>query len=777
MNSSAYHMEETTPAPALDSMHSGPRRVRLSFRSKLMLLLMGSTMISVLVVGIIASYFAERELKNRIYSQLDALSAAREHEINSLIEQDYERAALVASRTQLRSRLTAIESGSPSAQADLDKVNEIIDDAKASVDEINSITVTDRNGLVMASTAEGFAGSNLASSSLFTEGSAGPYLDRLQSWEDGLHYDVSTPMVDSASGQLIGVAIISFNQDHMEEILSQRKGLGESGELVIGQNHGSHIDLWYVSSIEGGDGSIRTTFLGSETAIPMQMAVRGERGTVVADDYKGIEVLASYMPVGETGWGLVEKIDVDEAFESIGTLQKYLSLAGILLIAGSFIAAWLLARLFSRRILALRDGVTAVTAGELNTRLDIRGEDELGELGDAFNRMISTLRDDRSTLIRAEEQLQRSYTFTENVINGIADPTMVIEIDDYRVTLANEAVRSNLNGLDPAAEGMTCHETSHGRATPCSGPLEPCPVRQVVETGEAIRLVHTHINSNGVESYVDIIATPVFDEDGNVTQVIESCRDITDLKLVEKELRQTLTELERSNAELQQFANIASHDLQEPLRIIASYVQLLRERYGGKLDSDADDFIEYAVDGANRMQETITDLLAYSSISMHDQNMKAVNTAECLHNSLENLTVAINESGASVDYGQLPTVYGDCTQLTQLFQNLIGNAIKFRGASIPEIKIATEEHPGEWLFSISDNGIGMDPQYAERIFVIFQRLNTREEYPGTGVGLAICKRIVERHGGQIWAESSPSEGSTFYFTIKKPGIHRDEKRP
>lgn len=246
---------------------------------------------------------------------------------------------------------------------------------------------------------------------------------------------------------------------------------------------------------------------------------------------------------------------------------------------------------------------------------------------------------------------------------------------------------------------------------------------------------------------------------------------LTQAQLLEQEMHQR-QELIRSNTELQQFAYVASHDLQEPLRMISSYLQLLERRYHNQLDENANDFIHFAVDGATRMQKLIQDLLAYSRIGTRAQPFEWVESAAALEQALKHLQLTIAEQQAKVIYGPLPRLLADATQLTQLFQNLIGNAIKFHGESSPLVHIQAEDRKGEWLFSITDNGIGIEPDYTGRIFTIFQRLHNRTEYPGTGIGLAICKKIVERHGGQIWVESELGQGSTFYFTLPEQGRKR-----
>lgn len=241
--------------------------------------------------------------------------------------------------------------------------------------------------------------------------------------------------------------------------------------------------------------------------------------------------------------------------------------------------------------------------------------------------------------------------------------------------------------------------------------------------------------------------------------------EVTERRRAEEALRDRSQELERSNAELEQFAYVASHDLQEPLRMVASFTQLLAERYRGKLDAEADEFIGYAVEGATRMQALIAGLLSYARVGTRGDELQPTDSLAVLNRSLQTLEMALREAQATVTNGALPVVAADESQLEQLFQNLIGNAVKFHGPESPRVHISAQPNGKEWIFSIKDNGIGIDPQFQNRIFVIFQRLHPREEYPGTGIGLSICKKIVERHGGRIWVESAEGRGATFRFTI------------
>lgn len=273
---------------------------------------------------------------------------------------------------------------------------------------------------------------------------------------------------------------------------------------------------------------------------------------------------------------------------------------------------------------------------------------------------------------------------------------------------------------------------------------------------------------DGSEFPIEIMLSPLESAEGIL--VTAAIRDITKRKKAEAHLLQKMVELSRSNEELGHFANIASHDLQEPLRMVASYTQLLSKRYKGKLDSDADEFIGFAVDGASRMQRLIQDLLEYSRVGTQGKELVNASCEEALQQALVNLSGVIEESGAQVTHDPLPAVFADEMQLVQLFQNLIGNGVKYQSPGIPRVHIsAVKNGEAKWIFSVKDNGLGIDPQYFEKIFGMFQRLHKREEFAGTGIGLAICKKIAERHGGSIAVESQPGKGSTFRFVLTGSG--------
>ncbi|MCL5073460.1 MAG: PAS domain S-box protein [Actinobacteria bacterium] len=284
--------------------------------------------------------------------------------------------------------------------------------------------------------------------------------------------------------------------------------------------------------------------------------------------------------------------------------------------------------------------------------------------------------------------------------------------------------------------------------------------------GKTTPVIGFTITSNdGREIPVALTTSIVKDSNGKLSSIIATFKDITVLKQAENILNQTIEKLEISNNELSQFAYVASHDLQEPLRVISNYVQLLARRYKDKLDSDANDFIGFIEDRTIRLQNMINDLLSYSRINTRIKPFEPVNLEDVVNYVISNLQISIDKKGSTITKGSLPIVNADFSQLTNLFQNLIGNAIKFKSNNPPRIVVKSKKEKDNWIISVADNGIGIESQYFDRIFEIFQTLHTKDEYPGTGIGLAICKRIVERHGGKIWVKSEIDKGSTFYFTL------------
>lgn len=362
---------------------------------------------------------------------------------------------------------------------------------------------------------------------------------------------------------------------------------------------------------------------------------------------------------------------------------------------------------------------------------------------------------------RAEAVILRSKEEWERTFDSVPDLIAILD-HEHRIVRANHAMAEKLGTTSDKCVGLQCFACVHGT----SGPPEICPHTLTMNDGKE-HSAEVHEDRLGGDFLVT--TTPMFDEKGRMTGTVHVARDITERKKAEQELRHLLEELKRSNAELEQFAYIASHDLQEPLRMISSYTELIARRYGGKLDSDADEFIEYIVSSTTHMKTLLNDLLAYSRVGRLTEPFSLIDLGSAFDSAVMNLKTVIDENHAVITRDGLPTVFADKVQMVQVFQNLIANGVKFRGDEPPRVHVSADHDEKEWTVRVRDNGIGIDPRYYDKLFIIFKRLHSREEYPGTGIGLATCKKIVERHGGRIWAESEPGKGSTFCFTIKKRG--------
>jgi PAS domain S-box-containing protein len=370
---------------------------------------------------------------------------------------------------------------------------------------------------------------------------------------------------------------------------------------------------------------------------------------------------------------------------------------------------------------------------------------------------ITAQRDTEARLKESEARFRQTF---ELAASGIC------HVVDGRFVRVNKSLCEILGYSEKELLGKTVKEVSHPEDRDVTD-----AERARIRAGEidSARFEKRYVRADGRVVWADVAIALVRDVFGMPMYEIAVFDDITERKQAEAALHAAHEELKRSNAELEQFAYVASHDLQEPLRMVASYTQLLGRRYAGKLDKDAHEFMSYIVDGATRMKQLIEDLLAYSRVGTKGQDFKPVALEAPLRRALFNLRAGIEEAGAAVTYDPLPTVQGDEVQLGQLLQNLVGNSLKFRSSSVPRIHIGVSEKNSEYQIEVRDNGIGIEPQYYERIFMVFQRLHNKGEYPGTGIGLAICKKVVERHGGRIWVESRAGEGSSFYFTLIKRG--------
>ncbi|RIH88070.1 Phytochrome-like protein cph1 [Calidithermus terrae] len=453
-----------------------------------------------------------------------------------------------------------------------------------------------------------------------------------------------------------------------------------------------------------------------------------------------------------------------------------------------------LSRTVAERLSRLQRATEQIAEGDYGVRVAVHSRDEVGQLATAFNLMAASLERTTHSLEAARTRSELLAALTD----ALQSATSSQEVARIAIQGLNQLLGASYMFVNELVGDTLVFTGWYGELPPEMGPVleTGVPLAASPEATEVIRSgrpLYDHRFYTGErqppgQPELGLAIEPIRTPGGKVTGIISAIRPSAlgewtaeERELIARsvaavgialersknqaELRERTAELERSNRELEQFAYVASHDLQEPLRMVSSYTQLLARRYRGQLDEKADQYIDFAVDGANRMQKLIQDLLSYSRVGTKGREPQPTDAGEVMQEVLRDLEVALRESGARLEVGELPRLQADRSQLAQVFQNLLVNALKFRRPGVtPYIRVCAQPEGAMWKFSVSDNGIGVEPQYHERIFVIFQRLHSKEEYPGTGIGLAICKKIVERHGGRMWLESSPETGSTFYFT-------------
>jgi PAS domain S-box-containing protein len=502
---------------------------------------------------------------------------------------------------------------------------------------------------------------------------------------------------------------------------------------------------------------------------------------IAGDD---LQIFHSVIENGQTVGHLYFDYRIGEAQAERHRLYLELAAAIVALAASAALFLSFKLRLFlSNPLLELAETASEVSkTRNYGIRAARRSSDEVGVLVDSFNGMLAGIQQRDADLIGAREELERR----------VAARTAELQESERRFRLLVEEVRDYaIFMLDPAgyvtswnagAQRIKGYRTEEAIGLHLSRFYPP----EELEKGTVARLLSAaavegrsesegwRVRKDGAHFWASVTITALHDPEGHLIGYSKITRDLTERKRSEELLRQQAAELSRSNAELQRFTSVASHDLQEPLRMVTTFMQLVAERCQGKLDSESNEFIGYAVDGATRMRQLISDLLAYSRVASNPEETASVDFNEILHEVLRDLEMMIREKGARITHDAMPAVISVRSQITQLFQNLLTNAIKFSGPDPPQIHVSAQDNGSDWMFSVQDNGIGIRTEYFERIFIMFKRLHDRTQFAGTGIGLAICKRIVERHHGRIWVESTPGSGSTFFFTLPAMSTKRKE---
>jgi len=513
-------------------------------------------------------------------------------------------------------------------------------------------------------------------------------------------------------------------------------------------------DQPFFKKMKGQSGCFRNA-----TATPIQViAYAGSEGN---QSFRGMR------------WILAIEHDEAEVLAKSHMLQKRTFYITAMVVLLTLSAAWLISKSIVAPILQIRDAAQAVADGDLKRQVSVNGRDETAQLAQTFNRMTTVLNITCMQLrqkVAASELAQDLLKENEHRLFQFLDamPVGVFIIDHTGSPyFANQAAQAILGkgitaeaGPDRLAEIYQLYVA--GTQEPY--PKEKMPIIQALG-GQLATADDVEIHRPDRTIPIMMWASPVFNARGKVLYATAAFSDMSDQKEAENKLKATARELQRSNAELEQFAYIASHDLQEPLRKVGSYMELVADRYREKLDQDGREFIDYAVDGARRMKIMINDLLVYSRVGTKGKPFASTDTMKVMHEVLDDLELTIQDNDARITFDTLPVVTADESQMQQLFRNLIGNAVKYRGQDPPQIHVSAQRQKQAWRFSVQDNGIGIEARFYERIFQIFQRLHGPGRYNGTGIGLAVCKKIVERHGGSIGVTSTPGQGSTFYFTI------------
>jgi len=596
------------------------------------------------------------------------------------------------------------------------------------------------NGQVIASTAQSEEGTFRGDQPYFLNGKNGQYVENphYSSALQAIAMTASSPLL-TADGKLLGVLAAQLNLGSLNAVINRRTNLHETDDAYLVDTSGVFVTQPRLVSDPGVlQGGIHTE--------DVDRCLQQESGVVEAVDYRNMPSFMAYRWIPDRQLCLIVKIDQAEAYRPIRVFGGTIALISALALLAAAGLAVALARSMTRPILALQEGAARFANGELDLRLDETSRDEIGQLAGELNKMAEALTEQQTHLRRRAEQF---FNLTPDMLCTVNASGRLLDLNpawEHTLGYTRDELKGHLltNLIHPDDHEITTAALQH-------------------VTNEAVGRFESRLrHKDGHYRWLAWVVVVSSQEQ----LLYAAARDVTERRYAEEKLRQQTEELGRSNRELEQFAYVASHDLQEPLRLVTSYVQLLVRRYQGELDQDADEFIGFILEGSNRMKSLLSDLLAYSKVGSNGKEFTSVTLEETLKRVVDNLQPVIEDSGATVTHDPLPQVLGDDMQMIQLLQNLVENAIKFHGAEPPRIHVGVRRMGERWLFYVRDNGIGIDPQYTERVFGIFQRLHTTNQYPGTGIGLAICRKIVERHGGRIWVDSEPGKGATFYFTLQ-----------
>jgi PAS domain S-box-containing protein len=693
-------------------------------------------------VGLMVYHSGRDALREATISELQATALEKEASLDKWVrDKQADMSALATDPTTIQDAYNLLQAVPDSfeAQAAHDALVENLKPYLAPGEFLELSLLDPQSGEVLASTIPVEEGKFKEDRPYYVNGKAGPFVQNLyySMSLQSIAMTASAPL-KNRQGQLVGVLAGRLNLQEMNDIINRRTGLHQTDDAYL--VNGASLFVTQPRFLKNPAVLQR----GIHTPV-IDQCLQQQNGVTEAVDYRNVPAFVVYRWLSDRNLCLVVKIDQTEAYRPIRAFGGTIAGISALALLAAAALAFALARSLTRPILALQAGTARFARGELGVRLDDSAGDELGQLAGEFNRMAEALAEQQTHLRRRAEQF---FNLTPDLLCTISSNNQIQDL--------NPAWELTLGYGREDLKGRQLSNFVH----PDDWVMTQSALRRVADEG-SIRFENRWRHKGGQYCWLAwVVVSSAQDQ-----LLYAAARDITERRLVEERMRQQTEELERSNRELQEFADVASHDLQEPLQMVSNHVQLLSRRYRGRLDQDADEFIDFALEGTSRLKSLISDLLAYSKVSTSGRQFAPVEMARVISNVLETYQPIVAEYKGSITYDDLPTVSGDDEQMIQLLQNLIDNSIKFRSKEPPRIHVGARQLSERWLFFVRDNGIGIDPQYTERVFVIFQRLHSRDDYPGTGIGLAVCRKIIERHGGHIWVDSEPGKGATFYFTL------------
>jgi PAS domain S-box-containing protein len=693
-------------------------------------------------VGWLAYQSGRASLRSTTISELEGTALRKEDNLNRWVQTKAAQITAMAADPililQVNTLMSAVP-GSPEFQAATESLVTKIKPRLATSGYVQVSLIDPQTGQVIASTMAEEVGQLKTDEPYFLSGKTATYVENphYSAALQAFTMSAATPLY-GAGGQLLALLAAQLDLEELNVLIGRRTNLHETDDAYLVDT--SHVFVTRPRFID--DAASLTQPLQTEA---VNRCLQQKSGVVEAVDYRNTPAFVAYRWMPERQMCLVVKIDQTEAYQPIRAFGGTIALISVLALVVATAVAIALARSMTRPILALQSGVARFATGELGLRLDETPRDELGQLAAEFNRMAEALAEEQTILRRRSEQF---FNLTLEMLCTLDSAGRMLDL--------NPAWQRTLGYTTDELQGRPLNDLIH----PDDLPVTRVALERVANESSG-RFENRCRHKDG--SYRWLAWVAVFSPQDQLLYV--AARDVTERRLDEEKLRQQTEELKRSNRELEQFGQAASRDLQEPLQLVSNYVQLLARRYQGQLDANANEFISFTLDATNRMKSLLADLLAYSQVGSRQVEFTPVSMETALERVLENLQIPIQNVDTVITHDPLPAVLGDETMMIQLLQQLIGNALKFRNVEPPRIHIGVRQLAANWLFFVRDNGIGIDPQFTEQIFGIFQRLHRQDQYAGTGIGLAISRKIVERHDGRIWVDSEPGKGATFYFTL------------